>query len=399
MAQRNLIVGLLVVAFLFPSEGVFAKRRGRGKKYYPPLTHPVVLWSRTLSDSPDIEQRKVAAFKLSQYSQSIYQEEVINTLLKCLKDTDEHIKVFCAKALGKANSKSKAEVIRKALLEQYKQDPHMRGTLIRTFTTRKDNSPAVQDTLVETLKQSNETEEILPSLEYFEQFGSSQTIDPLIALYQKTDNLKVKRSVVKALSERGQGQDSVVSLLTDCLNNKDTTLVLNCLSALQVQAKKDAKTLSAVEKTIESSDPDVILASLEVIQSLPESPNEKISTRLIELIEENSDTDVLEKSILALGVCGDYSETAVKTLQKNLEKKDLDEAIRISAALSLGKQSGKFPEGPSNALTDCKTSATSTSLKMACQLALQELQVRAKKMQSSKPSDKSDSEKPKKSES
>ena len=241
--------------------------------------------------------------------------------------------------------------------------------------------------------------EVLPALEYFERFGNSKTIEPLVALYGKTDNVKIKRGVVKAISEHGQGQDSVISLLSDCVDSRDTTLVLNCLSALQIQAKKDSKTLLAVEKTLQSSDPDVILATLELIQSLPESPNEKISTRLIELIEENSDTDVLEKSILALGVCGDYSETAVKTLQKSLEKKELDEAIRVSAALSLGKQSGKFPEGPSTALTDCKTSATSTSLKMACQLALQELQVRAKKMQSSKPNDKSDSEKPKKSES
>jgi hypothetical protein len=171
------------------------------------------------------------------------------------------------------------------------------------------------------------------------------------------------------------------------------------LAGLQVQAKKDAKTLLAVEKTIESTDPDVILASLELIQSLPESPNPKISERLIELIESASDTDVLEKSVLALGVCGDFSEETVKALQKSLEKKELDEGIRISAALSLGKQAGKFSEGPKTALIECKSSADSESLKTACQLALQELQVRTKKMQVTSPDTKSDSNSDKKRDS
>ena len=114
MSQKYLIV-LVLSCLVFSASPALAKRPGRTRKHYPPLTHPVVLWSRTLSDSQDFEQRKIAAFKLSQYSQSIYQEEVINTLLKCIKDPDEHIKVFCAKALGKANSKSKIEPIRKTL--------------------------------------------------------------------------------------------------------------------------------------------------------------------------------------------------------------------------------------------------------------------------------------------
>lgn len=363
------------------------------------MTHPVVLWSRTLSESQDIEQRKVAAFKLSQYSQSIYQEEVINTLIKCMSDPDEHIKVFCAKAMGKASNRSRADSIRTVLLDQYKQDLQLRGTLVRTFIARKDNHPKVQSTLLETIKESSDTEETLPILDYFELFGSNQSIDPLIALYNRTGSIKVKRSVVKTLSERGQGQESIITLLTQCLDNKDTTLVLTCLSGLQVQARKDNKTLVAVEKTIESSDPDVILASLEVIQSLPENANSKISERLVELINDGSDSEILEKSILALGVCGDFSETVVTSLQKILEKKDLEEGIRVSAALSLGKQAGKFPEAPKTALTDCKSGSNSDSLRTACQLAFQELQSRAKKIQTSSPENKSDTIKESKKES
>ena len=238
----------------------------------------------------------------------------------------------------------------------------------------------------EAIKESSDLEEVLPALEYFERFGNSKTIEPLVALYGKTDNVKIKRGVVKAISEHGQGQDSVISLLSDCVDSRDTTLVLNCLSALQIQAKKDSKTLLAVEKTLQSSDPDVILATLELIQSLPESPNEKISLRLLELIEENSENDIVEKSLLAIGVCGDHSEAIVKALQKSLEEKESEEGIRISAALSLGKQSDKFPEGPKSALNDCKASTgNSKSLVTACQLALQELQNRASKAQSSNP--------------
>lgn len=399
MNLKKSVLFSFVFCLLISSGPAFAKRKGRARRYHSPLTHPVLLWSRTLSDSPDTEQRKIAAFKLSQYSQSIYQEEVINTLLKCMKDPDEHIKVFCAKAMGRASTKSKSDSIRKVLIEQYKQDPQLRGTLVRTFIARKDGNSTIQEALLDTLKQSTDAEELLPILDYFEQFGSSQSIEPLIALYQKSDNTKVKRGVVKALTEKGQGQDSIVSLLTQCPDSGDTTLILTCLAGLQVQAKKDAKTLLAVEKTIESSDPDVILASLEVIQSLPESPNPKISERLVELIDNGSDTDVLEKSVLALGVCGDFSEETVKALQNSLEKKDLDEGVRISAALSLGKQAGKFSEGPKTALNECKSSSGSESLKTACQLGLQELQVRAKRMQVTSPDTKSDSSSDKKKDS
>ena len=380
MRKFVLVIWVLVFVLSFSSEIAFAKRKRSGRKYFPPLTHPVVLWSITLADGPDFEQRKVAAFKLSQYSQSIYQEEVINTLLKCLKDPDEHIKVFCTKALGKATGKSKDEIIRKSLIEQYKTEPHLRGTLIRTFSNRKDSHPLVQETLLSAIQESTDLEEVLPALEYFEQFGGSKAVDPLVILYNKSDNVKIKRGIVKVLAERGQGQDSVISILADCVDSKDTTLVLNCLSALQVQARKDSKTLTAVEKTLESSDPDVVLATLELIQSLPESPNEKISTRLLELIQENSENDMVEKSILALGVCGTHSESVVKALQASLEKKSSEEGIRISAALSLGKQAYKFPDGPRSTLNDCKSSVdNSKSLITACQLALKELQNRTAK--------------------
>lgn len=399
MASKKFWLLFLSGILILTSQPALAKRKGRSRKYYPPLTHPVVLWSRTLSESQDVEQRKVAAFKLSQYSQSIYQEEVVNTLLKCLNDPDEHIKVFCAKAMGKATARSKIETIRKALLEQYKQDAQLRGTIVRTLISRKDNHQSVQDALLETLKDSTDQEEILPILDYFELFGTSKSIEPLIALYNRSDNTKVKRGVVKTLSERGQGQDTIVSLLSQCLDSRDTTLVLTCLAGLQVQAKKDGKTLAAVEKTIGSSDPDVLLASLEVIQSLPETPNSKISERLVELISEGTDSEILEKSILALGVCGDFSEPIVSALQKSLEKKELDEGIRVSAALSLGKQAGKFPEAPKGALTECKSSANSDSLKTACQLAIQELQNRAKRLQTSSPENKSGSSKEPKKES
>ena len=396
MRINTLLCLVLTCGLIFAPITVWGKRKGRSRKYYPPLTHPVVLWSRTLAESEDIEQRKIAAFKLSQYSQSIYQEQVINTLIKCMSDPDEHIKVFCAKAMGRTSTRSRADSIRSVLLEQYKQDPQLRGTLVRTFIARKDNHPKVQSTLLETIRESSEADEILPILDYFELYGSNQSIDPLIALYNKSGNIKVKRGVVKALSERGQGQDAIITLLSQCLENKDTTLVLTCLSGLQVQAKKDGKTLVAVEKTIESSDPDVILASLEVIQSLPETPNTKISERLVELINDGSDSEILEKSVLALGVCGDFSEPIVTALQKSLEKQQLDEGIRISAALSLGKQAGKFPEGPKAALKECKSSSSSESLKTACQLAYQELQERAKRLQTTSPENKGDSKDAKK---
>ena len=75
-------------------------------------------------------------------------------------------------------------------------------------------------------------------------------------------------------------------------------------------------------------------------------------------------------------------------IQTLLEKKDVDEGIKISAALVLGKQAEKFPEGPKAVLTACRTSAATPSLKTACQLGLQELQRREKKIKVTKPVDK-----------
>jgi HEAT repeat protein len=368
---------LILVCSLTFLNGAHAKKKRR-RSHGPPPTHPVVLWSRVLSESTDKQARKVAAFKLSQYSQPIFQEEVINTLTKCIKDPDVEIKVLCTKALGRAGTQAHAVTVRKALLDQYQADPSLRNTIVRTFIVRQDDTPSLHDTLLDSLKKSTDPEEQIALLKYFEIFGngSNRFVDGVVGVYKKTENIKVKGAAATALTARAQGQDSAIALLAQCTESIETPLVLTCLSGLQQQAKKDPRAWSAVEKTVESDDPDVLMASLDVINALSETTNPKIAARLVKVIQTVEDDDAQEKAVLALGVTGDHSQTTVDVLQGLIQKKSVDDGTRIAAALVLGKQADKLPDKPREILSSCLSKERSQSLRSACQLGLQELESR-----------------------
>jgi len=380
MRKRNILLCLLMILCLVCFDAEAKKKRKssgqRTKRYTGP--HPVVLWSKTVAESSDQEQRKVAAFKLSQYSQTIYQESIVNVLIKCMKDPDHQIKVLCAKAMQRAGNAGQADWVRKAMMETYNSDPTLRNTLVRAFTIRKDNKDSVHDTFLKTLKNTDDDEERLVLLGYFEEVGTGNQkfADALVDLYKKTGNPKVQRAVVEALATRAQGQDAVADLMATCAVSKDTPLALNCLSGLQSQARKDPRVWPAVQKTVESSDPDVLMATLDVINAMPESPKKEISTRLVEILEDFEDSEIQEKAVLALGVAGDHSEPVVKALQKTLDDNSMDEGVRIAAALVMGKQAESFPEPPKTSLTQCVATTKSANLKTACQLGLQELAAR-----------------------
>jgi len=260
---------ILVFILLAPFEAEAKRKRRRSSGPQP--THPVILWSRTLSESKNKEERKVAAFKLSQYSQPIFQDEVVKTLLNCAKDPDLSIRVLCTKAMGRAGTQSHQEAIRKTLLESYAGEAQMRNTVVRTFIARKDNNPAVHDKLLEALNASTKEEEMLTLLAYFENYGvpGDAFVNGLNNAYQKAPSTKIKRGVVKALADRSGNSDTVMNLLVECSQSHDTPLALTCLSGLETKGKKDQRSWQALEKTILSDDPDVLLSSLDVVNALP----------------------------------------------------------------------------------------------------------------------------------
>lgn len=381
MIRKGLLFLCLMSVMLLVAEGDAYARRARKRAYRGPApTHPMVLWSRTLDESADAEQRKVAAYKLSQYSQPIFPPKVVSTLLTCAKDPVVEIKVLCTKALGRAKSASQNDQIRELLLSQYASDPVVKNTVIRVLLTRKDEHPSVQKVMLDALMKTEEADELLVLLQYFEQFASPTTdfTDKLVELYEKRSNVKVRRSIVKVLGAHAKGQDKVIELLAKCSQERDTPLALNCLSGLQSQAKKDARAWSAIQQTIQSDDPDVLLASLDVINALPENKNPMVTQRLLELIEDVEDPDIQERAVLALGVCGDHSETTVNALHKVFKNDKTEEATRIAAALTLGKQAADFPDKAREVLSGCAKEGTSQSLKTACQLGLKELPATAK---------------------
>lgn len=384
MRSRNLtflFLSSLALACLLvsPTESWAGSKKRARKKYLKPITHPVILWSRTLSETQDPEQRKIAAYKLSQYSQPIYQESVISVLISCLKDTDVHIRVLCAKAMGRAGNQSKKSSLRTALIAAFKEDPSLRETLTRTFIRRGDNSKEVTDLLLETLSKSTDTHETLTLLSYFYELGESIEPDTFIQVFNKSDNDKVKRWAIKVLAEHGNGEPTVIDALATCAESKDTPLALTCLSGLQSQSRKDsARTWSALEKTLESSDPDMLIATLDVLNVLPERVNSPMAKRLIEIISEADEGELIDKAVLGLGVCGDQSLAVVETLQRLLTDKSSQESTRIHAALVLGKQASLQPETSQEALKTCFKNSTTQSLRTACQLGSQELTQRSK---------------------
>ncbi len=306
-----------------------------------------------------------------------------------MKDTDVQIKVLCAKAMSRAGNAGQGEWVRKAMLDTYSNDPSLRNTLVRAFTVRKDGAnPNVHDTFLKSLKNTSDAEEQLALLAYFEECGSGNQkfVDAMTELYQKSDNIKIQRAVIEALATKGQGQESVGNLMATCAVSKDTPLALNCLSGLQSQARRDPRAWPAVQKTIESSDPDVLMATLDVINAMPETPKKEISSRLVEIVEDTEDSEIQERAVLALGVCGDHSEPIVKVLRKTLDDDGVDESVRIASALVIGKQAESFPEAPKEALSKCLQQTKSQNLKTACQLGLQELATRQAIAEKSQPS-------------
>lgn len=380
LSFQRLICALLVALFCCaPSLG--AKKRRARRRNQKPITHPVVLWARTLSESTDSDQKKVAAFKLSQYSQTIYQDSVISTLLTCLKDNDVQIKVLCAKALGNAGNRSKKPSLRKALLETYQTDPALQETLVRTFIKQEDSSSDVKSLFLKSLQETSDIHLSLALLNYFYGFGDGVSMEPFITLFNQSSHDRIRRWSAKVLSENGSGESGVIELLAKCAETQDTPLALTCLSGLQTQSKKDSdRTWTALEKTLESNDPDMLIASLDVINGLPPRVNSPLTKRLIELVSNNEDGELVDKAVLALGVCGDQSEKLVTTVRGLLNNDTTSDSTKIHAALVLGTQSGLFLEQSLESLKACQKNGGSQSLKTACELGARELSTQVKKV-------------------
>lgn len=385
MSHRRWAFALVfILVFLLLTHDAEAKRRRRKRYTGPPPTHPVIIWSKTLSQSTDLEKRRVAAFKLSRYTQRIYQPQIISVLQSCMKDPDLQIRIFCIQAMGKAGRQNNEEVIRSALLERFHSDPAVRNTVVQTLIERKDNSEAVHDTLLKALKNSEKGDERLRLLSYFEQFGSGSNsfVSDFSYLYEKYGDSRTRRSIVKTLSDRGRSQDKLIELLVSCANSSDTPLALTCLAGLQQQGKSDKRSWQAVEKTLEREDPDVIIASLDLInEALPETTNVTVAGRLLQIISSTQDPDIQEKAVLALGATGDQSEEIVKSLLGLFEDKETEETIKVASALALGQQGSMRPEKPKALLDSCTKDDTKTqSLKTACQIGLTDLDNRVNRL-------------------
>ncbi|MEZ4752447.1 MAG: HEAT repeat domain-containing protein [Bdellovibrionota bacterium] len=371
---RAFLVALILIFGFAPSASA---RRKHSRRLRIP-THPIYLWAKTLSESKDNDQRKIAAFKLSQYSQPIYQEPVIDALLSCVSDDNLHIKVLCTKALGRSRKRSKSTLVRNALIKQYKAEPFLRNTVVRTFIALNADESNIQKLLMTEAQQNKKPGELIVLMSYFEKFGSGEDafVKDLTKIFHENTDARVRASVAKAISERADGQKEVIELLAECTGSTDTPLVLTCLGGLQAQGTKNPITWAAVEKTIYSRDPDVLETTLDVIDALPESPNPKISARLLQIITDADDSELREKAVLSLGVCGNKSADIVDLLQRLVEEESVGEDIRIAAALVLGKQAESFPVAPRRILDNCGTREKSQNLRTACQLGLQELKTR-----------------------
>lgn len=370
---------VLFIALLLISSTASAKRR-RARRYQgPPPTHPVVLWARTLGESPDLEARKVAAFKLSQYSQTIFQVEAVNALIACTRHTDLQLRVLCTKALARAGNSSKKAQIESTLLEIFDSEPKLRCTVIRAMTVRGDNTPIVTEKFLGVARETKNAEELLALLTYFETLGptSPRLIPAMAEIYAKTTDEKIRRAIAKVIAAHGNGTEPALDLLSKCgSSNNDTPLTLICLGGLQQQGKNDPRTWMAVEKALESDDPDVQLAVVDLIISLSDNPSFKLTERLISILEDADDDDLQEKIVLSLGVVGDKTEKISQALAKLIQNAEAFEGARIASALTITKQSPS-QELAKESLSKCLTDEKSETLRSACQLGVNELSTRA----------------------
>ncbi len=383
MTKKISLILLVVLCLLAPDTAEARRRKNRQARRPkgPPPTHPMVLWAKTLNESQDREQRRVAAYKLSQYSVNIVHSQVVDAIVRCSADDDTEIKVLCTKALGHSGPMANAEPVRKVLIDRYKKDPALKDTVVRTFIARKDISPAVQDIFFEELtKTGTSLDHRMVLLSYFEQFGigNDKLVNHLSEVYHKEENIRLRRAVAKVLAAKAQGQDSVIGLFAQCSESKDTPLALTCLDGLKSQAKKDNRVWGAVEKSILSTDPDVLIATLDVINALPENTSATISTRLLEIIKDSEDPDIQEKATLALGIAGDHSEMVVAGLLKLIDDKETEDSVRIASVLVLGRQAVVVSERTTELLEKCLKENNTQALKTACQLATKELDSRKK---------------------
>lgn len=387
--MTKILSSFLIVVFCFLASDVAEARKAKKprRRSGPPPTHPMMLWARTLNESTDRAQRRIAAYKLSQYSVNIVSTQVVDAVTKCSEDPDVEIKILCTKALAHSGSNANQEAVRKTLLERYKKDPVLKDTVVRAFIVRKDASPNVQDTFIDAFKKETSLDHRLILLSYFEQFGvgNSNLMDKLVDVFQKDESVRLRRAIAKVLASRAQGQDSVIGLFAQCSEAKDTPLALTCLDGLRTQGKKDGRVWGAVEKAIQSSDPDMMLATLDVINALPENQNPNISVRLIEVLKDFDDPDIQEKAALALGVAGDHSENVVSALLKVIDDKETDDSVRVASVLVLGRQAVVVSEQTTEMLEKCLKENNSQSLKTACQLAQNEMKQRKKSVSDKKP--------------
>ena len=379
MTLHRLPILLLVVSTFALHEGV-AKHRRHHRFSGPRPTAPVILWARTLATSTDHEQRQKAAFKLSQYSQPISQDGIISTLIGCLRDPNPTLRALCAKAMRKAGLKNKkqAENVRQALLAAFGEDPTLTIPITRTWTARGDDSPPVYTTLLNVLEGVKDEKTAAALLEYFEKFGQGDArfVTAVVEVFNRFSDPMIARRAAQALANRAQGQDIVVTTLLKCLKQSDTVLTLTCLGGLEQQGKKDARVASAVEETLKSSDPDVLLASLEIIGALPPSRSPLLTERLLEILQNTDDPDLEEKAILALEISGDGRNAVAVELRNKLRDIDSPQSARVAAALALGNilhVDEAAREATAEALARCAKDTPLGALRSACQLGLQQL--------------------------
>ncbi len=370
-----LLMGTFCIPWMALAKYPHSHHHGQRRYRHPLPVNPVIVWARKLSEVNSEEVRKSNAFKLSQYSQPIFQPEVVRALVKCMEDPNITLRVLCTKAMGRAGTAGQAEWIESLLLQAFEKTPELQSTIARTFVIRKSTSPAVYHKLFDTLVSSTSADKQLAFLTYFQEFGdgSDEFVQKLSHLYEKSSDIRVKRMIVKTLSERGRGQSAITSILTECVHSSDTPLILTCLSGLEQQAKQDAQVWGALEKALRSDDSDVILATLDVINVMDDHSDPKISGRLLEIVQNTSDDETREKAILALGVCGGQTDEIYRVLQKTLQSPKMEVACRVASALVLGKQAPKAHQGEVQVILDECYQKETGGLKTACELGIQEL--------------------------
>ncbi|GCL46434.1 HEAT repeat domain-containing protein [Microcystis aeruginosa] len=245
-------------------------------------------------------------------------ETAIAGLLKALKDSDKYVRGNASEALGKIGSETAIAGLLKALEDS---DEYVRRNVVKALV--EIDSASTIDALIEALEDPDDDVR-WNAAEALGNIGSEAAIDGLIKALEDPDD-NVRWRAAEALGKIGL--EAAIDGLIKALEDSDYDVRGNAAEALGKIGSEAA--IDGLIKALKDPGDD---ARRNAAEALGKIGSEKAIPGLLKALED-SDWFVRRNAAFALGNIG--SETAIPGFLKDLE--DSNHNVRENAAFALGK--------------------------------------------------------------